>query len=204
MQHDYLAAYAACVDGDLARARASSRARWRDHPVDRWRHRFGALLAMLDEVGRAPRPRSSIRAAASSSTPRPRSDAAGVRARGRSRRRACPQPARRRARAALLRDGRRAAVLAPAVRRRATSSRFSFIEPGHREQLAAAAGRASRRRGPPRCAARTSSSRRVGAGHAQGARSTTRTTSRPNVAHQYRPGPRAARVGSRRRCRRRT
>jgi hypothetical protein len=64
MQHDYLAGYAACLAGDLPRARAIA-TRWRDHPVDRWRHRFAALAAMLDEVdeaapvdptGGAPRP----------------------------------------------------------------------------------------------------------------------------------------------------
>lgn len=49
MQHDYLAAYAACVTGDVARARALATP-WREHPVDRWRHRFAALLAMLAEV----------------------------------------------------------------------------------------------------------------------------------------------------------
>jgi hypothetical protein len=54
MQHDYLAAYLACVTGELERARELA-SRWREHPVDRWRHRFGALLAMLDELaGRAP------------------------------------------------------------------------------------------------------------------------------------------------------
>jgi hypothetical protein len=49
LQHDYLAAYAACLTGDLRRARELG-SRWREHPVDRWRHRFGALVAMLDEV----------------------------------------------------------------------------------------------------------------------------------------------------------
>jgi hypothetical protein len=55
MQHDYLAAYLACVIGDLGRARDAAQ-RWREHPVDRWRHKFGALSAMLDEVqgGTAP------------------------------------------------------------------------------------------------------------------------------------------------------
>lgn len=54
MQHDYLAAYTACIFGDVRGARALATP-WRDHPVDRWRHRFGALLAMLDEVeGAAP------------------------------------------------------------------------------------------------------------------------------------------------------
>ncbi len=49
MQHDYLAAYLACVLGDLPRAREAA-LRWREHPVDRWRHRFSALSSMLDEV----------------------------------------------------------------------------------------------------------------------------------------------------------
>ncbi|HEX3763280.1 MAG TPA: hypothetical protein VHW23_31515, partial [Kofleriaceae bacterium] len=54
MQHDYLAAYTACLTGDLGRARELA-TRWRDHPVDRWRLRFAALAAMLDEVdGAAP------------------------------------------------------------------------------------------------------------------------------------------------------
>ncbi|MEO8702010.1 MAG: hypothetical protein ABI867_18335, partial [Kofleriaceae bacterium] len=50
MQHDYLAAYLACVVNEPARARDLA-TRWRDHPVDRWRFRFGALAAMLDEIG---------------------------------------------------------------------------------------------------------------------------------------------------------
>jgi hypothetical protein len=49
MQHDYLAAYAACLTGELGQARELA-GRWRDHPVDRWRLRFAALTAMLDEV----------------------------------------------------------------------------------------------------------------------------------------------------------
>jgi hypothetical protein len=48
LQHDYLAAYAACCRGDLAEARRLAAA-WADHPVDRWRHRFAALAAMLDD-----------------------------------------------------------------------------------------------------------------------------------------------------------
>ncbi|MBL9099988.1 MAG: hypothetical protein JNL82_03465 [Myxococcales bacterium] len=54
LQYDYLAAYAACCRGDLAAARALA-SPWQDHPVDRWRARFAALLAMLDEAeGRGP------------------------------------------------------------------------------------------------------------------------------------------------------
>src|SRR6185436_553697 len=54
MQYDYVAAYAACLSGDPVAARERA-GRWREHPVDRWRHRFGAMIAMLDEVsGAAP------------------------------------------------------------------------------------------------------------------------------------------------------
>src|SRR5690606_36865412 len=49
MQYDYLAAYAACVQGDVARARALASPH-REHPVDRWRHRFAAMISMLDEI----------------------------------------------------------------------------------------------------------------------------------------------------------
>ncbi len=49
LQYDYLAAYAACLRGDLAHARAAITP-WLAHPVDRWRHRFVALAAMLDEA----------------------------------------------------------------------------------------------------------------------------------------------------------
>jgi hypothetical protein len=49
LQLDYLRAYAACARGDLAAARALA-APHADHPVERWRHRFAALVAMLDEA----------------------------------------------------------------------------------------------------------------------------------------------------------
>ena len=49
LQYDYLAAYAACCRGDLARARALATP-WQGHPVDRWRHRFAALAAILAEA----------------------------------------------------------------------------------------------------------------------------------------------------------
>jgi hypothetical protein len=49
LQLDYLAAYAACCRGDLAAARRLA-APWLAHPVDRWRVRFAALTAMLDEA----------------------------------------------------------------------------------------------------------------------------------------------------------
>ncbi len=46
MQYDYLAAYLACLTGDLGRAHTLAAA-WTD-PPDHWRRRFAALLAMLD------------------------------------------------------------------------------------------------------------------------------------------------------------
>ncbi|MFT3695448.1 MAG: hypothetical protein QM831_20100 [Kofleriaceae bacterium] len=49
MQHAYLAAYAACLAGDPARARELIGS-YVDHPVDRWRNRFAALAQMLDEL----------------------------------------------------------------------------------------------------------------------------------------------------------
>jgi hypothetical protein len=54
MQHDYLAAYAACLEGNVGDARELAQ-RWREHPVDRWRNKFSAMVNMLDEVaGAAP------------------------------------------------------------------------------------------------------------------------------------------------------
>lgn len=52
MQLDYLRAYAACSAGDLEAARALAR-RWLDQPVDRWRKKFAALMALLDEAAGA-------------------------------------------------------------------------------------------------------------------------------------------------------
>jgi hypothetical protein len=53
LQLDYLRAYAACARGELAAARALA-APWLAHPVDRWRHRFAALVQILDEAEAAP------------------------------------------------------------------------------------------------------------------------------------------------------
>ena len=54
MQYDYLAAYAACLEGNVGAARELAQ-RWREHPVDRWRNKFSALVSMLDEIaGAAP------------------------------------------------------------------------------------------------------------------------------------------------------
>jgi hypothetical protein len=133
MQYDHAAAYAACLAGDLpaARERAS---RGRAHPVDRWRHRFGALLAMLDEVaGAAPvvtdarsREQAHAEMAAKQPTFEIAVDAEGV----------------------LVRSQHTASLelrffemdvellfsRQPFVQ--SDVSRFSFIEPGHREVLA--------------------------------------------------------------------
>ena len=49
LQHDYLAAYAACLVGDVARARQLV-AKWQEVPVDRWRRKHAALATMLDEL----------------------------------------------------------------------------------------------------------------------------------------------------------
>jgi len=49
LQYAYVAAYAACMRGDLGEARKLA-APWLDHPVDRWHGRFAALAAMLDEA----------------------------------------------------------------------------------------------------------------------------------------------------------
>ncbi|MEZ4362678.1 MAG: hypothetical protein R3B48_20975 [Kofleriaceae bacterium] len=49
MPADYLRAYAACAEGDLATARSLVQ-RWLDQPVDRWRKRFAALAALLNEA----------------------------------------------------------------------------------------------------------------------------------------------------------
>ncbi|MEO7733842.1 MAG: hypothetical protein ABIY55_22955, partial [Kofleriaceae bacterium] len=55
MQLDYLVGYATCLSGALTIARVVTE-RWSDHPVDRWRHRFSALAALLDEVDRTTPP----------------------------------------------------------------------------------------------------------------------------------------------------
>jgi hypothetical protein len=133
MQYDYLAAYAACLEGNPAAARELAQ-RWREHPVDRWRNRFGALVSMLDEVaGAAPQivdPRSRDQQHADLAAKQPTFDLA------------------------LDRDG--IAVTSQHVKSlelrffemdvellfsrqpfvQSDVSRFSFIEPGHRELLA--------------------------------------------------------------------
>ena len=49
LQYDYLAAYLALYQGDLAKARQLAD-RHADHPVDKWRNLFAAARAQLDEI----------------------------------------------------------------------------------------------------------------------------------------------------------
>jgi len=49
LQYDYLGAYLCFFTGDVKRARALAEP-YRAHPVERWRERFGAVLAQLDEA----------------------------------------------------------------------------------------------------------------------------------------------------------
>ncbi|MDB4962106.1 MAG: hypothetical protein JWP01_2105 [Myxococcales bacterium] len=133
MQHDYLAAFTACIAGDLGRARHLATP-WRELPVDRWRHRFAALLAMLDELdGIAPAavidPRSRDQQHAELASRQPTFDLALGRE------------------GIVIRSSHIAALelrffemdiellfsRQPFVQ--SDVSRFSFIEPGHREHL---------------------------------------------------------------------
>lgn len=132
LQHDYVAAYVACLTGELGRARELA-TRWREHPVDRWRNRFGALAAMLDEVaGAAPtvvdtksREQQHAELAAKQPTFDLAADRDGVVIRSQHL-------------AALelryfVMDVELLFSRQPFVQ--SDVSRFSFIEPGHREQL---------------------------------------------------------------------
>ena len=133
MQHDYLAAYAACLTGDIPRARALATP-WHDIPVDRWRHRFHALVAMLDELdGAAPvaiDPRSREQQQGELAARQPTFDIAvdreGVVVRAEH------------IAALELRFFEMDVELLFSRQPFVASdvSRFSFIEPGHREQLA--------------------------------------------------------------------
>ncbi|MEO6774627.1 MAG: hypothetical protein ABI467_16725 [Kofleriaceae bacterium] len=132
MQLAYLAAYAACLTGEPARAHQLVQP-WREVPVDRWRTKFAALAAMLDELAGA---------SAQVSDPRNRDQQQGELA--------SRQPAFE---LAVDRDGlviqqHHVATLElryfemdvellfsrqPFVQ--SDVSRFSFIEPGHRDQV---------------------------------------------------------------------
>jgi hypothetical protein len=160
MQHDYLAGYAACLTGELGRARQIAE-HWRDHPVDRWRHRFGALAALLDEVDGA----KVTAAVEPTGAPRPAGGAAGGPTPGASHAPGVDPRSREQQQAELAarqpafdiavdRDGVlvRSQHLARLELRffemdvellfsrqpfvQSDVSRFSFIEPGHRETLA--------------------------------------------------------------------
>jgi len=132
MQYDYLVAFAACLVGDTTRAREML-TRWRQHPVDRWRHKFEALANMLAELDGA-----ALAIADSRSREQQQSDLAAK------------QPAFD---ITVDRDGvivRQQHVASIELRFflmdvellfsrqpfvQSDVSRFSFIEPGHRETL---------------------------------------------------------------------
>jgi hypothetical protein len=136
LQHDYLVAYAACLAGELPRARELAK-KWRDLPVDRWRRRLEALAGMLGELDGARAvvvdPKSREQQHSDLAAKQPSFDLA------------------------VDRDGviiRQQHVAALELRFFAMDvellfsrqpfvqsdvSRFSFIEPGHREQLTAPA-----------------------------------------------------------------
>jgi hypothetical protein len=57
MQYDYVVAYASCVTGDVARARDIT-ARYRELPVDRWRRKFEAIAQMLTDAPQVVDPKS--------------------------------------------------------------------------------------------------------------------------------------------------
>lgn len=132
MQLDYLRAYAACAAGELEEARALAR-RWLDQPVDRWRKRFTALVAMLDEVAGAGaavadvRSREQVQGSLAQAQPsfELTVDAAGV------------EVAAQRVPSVELRyfamDVELLFSRQPFVQ--ADVSRFSYIEPGHREVI---------------------------------------------------------------------
>ncbi len=160
LQLDYVTGYAACLRGDLAAARAISE-RWRDHPVDRWRHRFTALAAMLDELaGAAPvvvDPRSREQQQAELAARQPAFELAVDRD------------------GVIVRSQHVAALelrffemdiellfsRQPFVQ--SDVSRFSFIEPGHRETLTAP-GREQRLAWPPALRGKNVVVEAVGAG----------------------------------------
>ena len=49
MQYDYCAAYLELFEDEPKKARAIA-AKYVDHPVDRWRNAFAAIVAQLDEI----------------------------------------------------------------------------------------------------------------------------------------------------------
>jgi hypothetical protein len=133
MQYDYLAAFAACLAGDVVQARELAQ-RWREHPVDRWRNKFSAVIAMLDEItGSAPQivdPRSREQQHAELAAKQPTFDLAVDRD-------GIVIAAQNLAHLELRFFEMDVELLfsrQPFVQ--SDVSRFSFIEPGHRESLA--------------------------------------------------------------------
>lgn len=132
LQHDYLRAYSACARGELGEARARATPHL-TQPIDRWRERFAALVAMLDEVAGAAaavvdeRSREQVQATLAAKQPafELAVDAAGV------------ELTWQELGALELRyfamDIELLFSRQPFVQ--ADVSRFSFIEPGHRQQV---------------------------------------------------------------------
>ncbi len=132
MQYDYLAAYTACLVGDTTRARELVSV-WRQLPVERWRRRFEALHAMLEELrGAAPLivdPKSRDQQQADLAAKQPTFDIAvdrdGVIVRS--------QHVNALELRFFVMDVELLFSRQPFVQ--SDVSRFSFIEPGHREVL---------------------------------------------------------------------
>jgi hypothetical protein len=128
MQYDYVIAYASCVTGDVARARDIT-GRYRELPVDRWRRKFEAISQLLTDAPQVVDPKNREQQQSELAAKQPTFELA------------------------VDRDGviihqHHVAVLElrffemdvellfsrqPFVQ--SDVSRFSFIEPGHREQL---------------------------------------------------------------------
>jgi len=133
MQYDYLRAYAACLAGNTTAARELV-SRWRQLPVDRWRRKFEALAAMLAELeGAAPTivdPKSREQQQSELAAKQPAFDILvdrdGVIVRS--------QHIASLELRFFVMDVELLFSRQPFVQ--SDVSRFSFIEPGHREQLA--------------------------------------------------------------------
>jgi hypothetical protein len=132
IQHDYLVAYAACLLGDTTRARELV-TRWRQHPVERWRRKFDALASMLAELdGSAPSvvdPRSREQQQSELAAKQPAFDIAVDRDGVVIRQQHVPSIELR----FFEMDVELLFSRQPFVQ--SDVSRFSFIEPGHRETL---------------------------------------------------------------------
>ncbi len=132
MQFDYATAYAACLIGDVARAREVT-AGWRQLPVNRWQRRFEALAAMLAELdGAAPTivdPKSREQQQSELAAKQPAFDLVldreGITVR--------TQHVASLELRFFVMDVELLFSRQPFVQ--SDVSRFSFIEPGHREQL---------------------------------------------------------------------